>query len=433
MSYPEHLIKVNSTFYYKAKVPVDLRQHFPCSFIKKSLRTKDIRAAKTMLVAFEYKTHRTFSLIRSGMLPDEVVKQVVSDIVPVKGKQEVTKGKVLADIIPAYSEAKKTEWTDKTKMEVTGVFKLLNDLIGDVEISTITRPMVLELRSTLKKLPPNMYKKYPGKSIKQVLAMKDVESMSTKSVNKHISRLGSLLKYCVDEGMISNNPALGLKISEKKRADEERDAYSFEDVRKIVSNLPNDPATPERYWIPLIGLYSGMRLNEICQLYVADIVMFDGIWCFSINAEKDKRVKNESSERVIPIHPTLINLGLLNYVDNLRSNSVPRLWMNLTYCKINGYGNSFGKWYQRFNREYVTDYSLKVFHSMRHLVTNTLKQAGVIEPIIAELVGHSNGESMTMGRYGKRYQPKVILEALEKLDYGVILSPTPSVIHSTHE
>jgi hypothetical protein len=30
-----------------------------------------------------------------------------------------------------------------------------------------------------------------------------------------------------------------------------------------------------------------MRLNEICQLYVSDIIKFDDLWCISINAEKD--------------------------------------------------------------------------------------------------------------------------------------------------
>jgi integrase len=65
---------------------------------------------------------------------------------------------------------------------------------------------------------------------------------------------------------------------------------------------------------------------------------------------------------------------------------------------IHGYSNGFGKWYQRFNRRHVTKDPQKVFHSMRHLVTDTLKQAGVLETVIAELVGHSNGGSETMGR-----------------------------------
>jgi integrase len=408
----------NNTYYYRANVPVDLLKYFPTTEIKKSLKTKESKTAKLMASSYEYKVQQAFAVIRTGALPDDTIKLVVESIVPTKRKAAVSKGKVLADILPGYKESKKAEWTAKTKMEAGGVIRLLLDLIGYAEISAITRPMVLELRSTLQKLPPNLYKKYPGKTIKQILAIKDIEPMSNKSVNKHVSRLGSMLKYCLEEGIITSNPATGLKISEKKRPDEERSAYDKADVKKIISHLPVDPTKPERYWIPMIGLYSGMRLNEICQLYASDIIKFDGLWCFSINGEKDKHIKNEASDRVIPIHPTLIDLGFLEYVEQQKINNIPRLWMNLTYCKINGYCNIFSKWYSRFNRSNVTENPLKVFHSMRHTVTDKLKQAGIIDTIIAELVGHSNSGSMTMGRYGKRYQPKVLLEALLKLDYG---------------
>lgn len=434
MSYPRYLLCLKGHFYFKIRVPTDLKPHFPYPFIKKSFKTTELNIAKTMLVTMEYQTNRVFTLLRTGMLPDDLAIQLVQELVPSIKQNTVASPKpsVLSAIIEKYIAAKQGEWTEKTKMEVKGMVKLIYDILGAVEITSITRPLVLELRATLQKLPANLYKKHPNKTIQQVLSSKDIDPMSTKSVNKHVSRLGSILKYCVDEGMITSNPALGLKLSENKRADEERDAYSPEDVKMIVSSLPADSSTPERYWIPLIGLYSGMRLNEICQLYVSDIIKFDGLWCFSINGEKDKRVKNDASERVIPIHPTLLNLGLLEYVEQLRANSVPRLWMNLTYCNINGYSNSFGKWYQRFNRHNVTDNNKKVFHSMRHTVANSLKQAGEIETVIAELVGHSNGGSMTMGRYGKRYQPKVLLEALKKLDYGINLKPIAIMYMSGH-
>jgi len=62
----------------------------------------------------------------------------------------------------------------------------------------------------------------------------------------------------------------------------------------------------------------------------------------------------------------------------------------------------------------------RVFHSFRHSLADRLKQSGVQETLIAEILGHTI-ESVTMGRYGKRYQPKVLLEALEKLDYGIKL------------
>jgi integrase len=353
------------------------------------------------------------------MLPDDMAKQVVQNLLPTRQKAVVVKGRILSEVTKQYVMAKESGWSAKSKMEFKGIFRLLLDTVGDVDIATITKPVVLELRATFQRLPANIYKKYPGKTIQQVLAETTLEPMSIKSVNKHVARLGSLLRYCMEEGIIHRNPASGLKIPEKKRADEERKAYSKEDVANIIKSLPNNPSTPERYWIPLIGLYSGMRLNEISQLYHSDIIQFDGIWCFSINNEIDKRLKNDASERIIPIHPNLLNLGLIEYVNEIKKKKLPRLWMNLTYCEIAGYSNIFGKWYQRYNRSYVTADPLKVFHSMRHTVTDMLKQASVIETVIAELVGHSNNASMTMGRYGKRYQPKVLLDALMKLDYGI--------------
>lgn len=420
MSFPSHLVKVNDTFYYKIKVPTDLQSYFPCKVIKKSLKTRDLRDAKVLLVAMEYNSSRCFTLLRTGMLTDEVAKQLVDSILPFKQKSILhNKNMTLSEVTKEYIMAKESGWTVKSKMVFEGVFRLLMDILGDVDVTTITRPVVLELRATLQKLPANMYKKYPGKSAKEVLVENIPEPMSINSVNKHVAKLGSLLRYCTDEGILNRNTASGLKISETKRADEERKSYSVEDVSKIVGNLPITKISPERYWIPLIGLFSGMRLNEICQLYQSDIIQIENIWCFSINNEKDKKLKNNASARIVPIHPKLLALGLLSYVDQIRKQNSPRLWMNLICCEINGYGNAFGKWYQRYNREFVTGDPLKVFHSMRHLVTDTLKQAGIIETVIAEIVGHSNSASMTMGRYGKRYQPKVLLDALMRLDYGV--------------
>jgi integrase len=380
-----------------------------------------------MLAAMEYNTHRSFTLLRTGMLPDDVARQVVRQIVPAVKKTavdeqivETAKVNALSAVIKEYINAKQHEWTEKSKMEFGCVLKLLQDILGDVEVKSITRAMVLELRSTLMKLPTNMYKKHPGKTIQEILSTEHTELLSIKSVNKHVSRLGAILRYCVDEGLITSNPASGLKISENKRVDEERSVYDKADIAKLIRALPIDTSTPERYWIPLIGLYSGMRQGEICQLYVDDIQQYDDIWCFNVNDSGDKRVKNLASKRIVPVHPVLLNKGFIDYVEGMRTLELPRLWMNLTWMDIHGYSNSFGKWYQRFNRRHVTKDPLKVFHSMRHTVADTLKQAGVLEIVISEVVGHTH-QSMTTGRYGKRYQPKVLLEALMQLDYGVEL------------
>jgi len=206
------------------------------------------------LLATEYNVQKAFTLLRTGMLDSNTALQVVKEIVPSKGRADmggkldvaVKSDMLLSEVIKKYVEAKEAEWTAKSKMEFKSVFRLLVDVLGDVEVTAITKPMVTILRSTLQKLPPNIYKKYPGQTINQILALKDVEPMSTKSVNKHVSRLGALLRYCVEEEMITSNPASGLKITDKKRADEERSAYSVADIKKIVCAIPKDQSKPER-------------------------------------------------------------------------------------------------------------------------------------------------------------------------------------------
>ena len=67
-----------------------------------------------------------------------------------------------------------------------------------------------------------------------------------------------------------------------------------------------------------------MRLNEICQLDVTDIQNVEGVACFSINDgakqnDRDKRLKTVSSERLIPIHPTLLAIGFMGFVSERRA------------------------------------------------------------------------------------------------------------------
>ena len=69
----------------------------------------------------------------------------------------------------------------------------------------------------------------------------------------------------------------------------------------------------------------------------------------------------------------------------------------------------------------------KNFHSFRHTVINTLKQAEVQDTVIKELVGHTDA-SLTTGRYGKRYQAALLLEALKKLEYGVDFSGLKGIV-----
>lgn len=417
LSFPSHVFVRNGIYYYRTDIPTDLKHIFHTTEIKQSLKTKDSKLAKVMAISKEYKLQQTFCMIRSGMLSDDIVQGMIDELQPCNTKKHT--GKLLSGLVADYIEAHESSWTFKTKLEVTGCLKLVVDVVGDLEVKAIHKQTVHDFKGNLMKLPANMYKCYPGKSVQEILMLPDIEPMSVNSVNKHIMRLNALLAYAVKEGILTVNCAQGMMLSDKRRTDEQRKAYSIEDIQAIVNNLQKEQGRLERYWIPIIAMYSGLRLDEICQLYCDDVQQLDGVWCLNINDDKDKKLKNAASKRVVPIHPVLMSCGLIKYVESVLKTGMPRLWMNLTWREADGYSNSMGSWYRRFNREYISEDKSKVFHSFRHTFTDMLKQAGVQDTLISELVGHSISGSMTMGRYGKRYQPKVLLEALMQLDYGI--------------
>lgn len=157
----------------------------------------------------------------------------------------------------------------------------------------------------------------------------------------------------------------------------------------------------------------GTLTDEICQLQKEDIQIIDNVPCFNINASGGKHLKTASSDRIVPVHPDLLALGLLYYVDSIKAG---QLWKNLEPDQYGRWGHKFGKWYGLFNRKEITNNQKKCFHSFRHTVANQLKQKGINEALIAQIIGHKN-ESITTGRYGKSYEIGILFDALSALSY----------------
>jgi intergrase/recombinase len=214
-----------------------------------------------MAVSLEYKLQQTFCMIRSGMLSDDVIQGLVIELQPSKAPK--TRGTLLSGIVDDYIEGNESKWTYKTKLEVMGCLKLVVDVIDNIEVKAIHKQTVHDFKGKLMKLPANMYKCYSGKSVQEILLLPDVEPMSVNSVNKHIMRLNALLAYAVREGIVSVNCAQGMMLTDKRRTDEQRKVYSSEDLQTIVNNLPREQGRQERYWIPIIAMYSGLRLDEM--------------------------------------------------------------------------------------------------------------------------------------------------------------------------
>ena len=384
--------------------------------IKARMKILDIEEQRS---AGNYDNEYDLSLQENTTTSSQTSNVKIEDIILLKALCE--------DYIEERSVTKK--WDTGTLGEVNYIFNILLELIGpNRDISTIEHKELVTFRNSLLKLPKHISKieEYKDKAIQDLVDL-DLDGslvLSITTVNKYIGRVTSLFDYALKRGKIGFNPSFELNLKNDKKEYEERDIFDDDDLKDIFS-MPiytnKLQATlikkPEHVWIPLFGLYQGMRLNEICQLYKEDIIKKDGIWCIDINKKLDKRLKNEPSRRTIPIHLKLLEFGFIEYLDALPKES-PRIWQNLNYTKDKGYSNAMSKVFSRLKNQYVTQDSNKVFHSFRHNVANHLKQILEPERVIESLLGHANN-SMSTSRYGKAYKPQVQFDMLKKLEYNI--------------
>ena len=333
----------------------------------------------------------------------------------------------IAELMERYKDEKSEQWGEIMKNAVAEVFSTFLEVYGNKDITTVTHQALLNYRDNVfRRIPDRMRTRpeFKGLSVVDAIKKNRGKTIQPKTVNNRMSILGSFFKWCYNHQFISQNPATNLSLKISHKAYEERQPYSKDELEimfKTIGSIDHDSVwwQPHKLWVPAISLYSGARQNEICQMYVSDCIQVNGIPCFNITTdnEGDKKIKTEAGCRTVPIHPVLLKMGFLEYVFEQQKAGNERIWSEFKKTS-KGYGASFERFFSRFNRKYISQDKKKVFHSLRHNFTNNLKQKGVEESIIAEMVGHAIS-SMTFGRYGKPFEPEVLLEAMMKLDHGI--------------
>lgn len=214
-------------------------------------------------------------------------------------------------------------------------------------------------------------------------------SASTK--NRYIKKNAAFFKWLAtrtDEHI--QNPFQGMGVKETSSPMDRRPAYTLNDLKLL--HIAIKEVKDWRRWVILICRYSGMRQNEACQLYHNDVLQVEGIWCFRIDdLNPYQTLKTDSSRRFVPIHPQLLMLGFLSFINNSNGHLFPDLQPHL-----GSYSHYFSRWFTRFRSKH----GLPEFHSLRHYAATTFKKHGVPEQYASQVLGHSNA-SITYNRYGK--------------------------------
>jgi integrase len=355
-------------------------------------------------------------------------------------------------LLSLFVEAKKDDWAEDQHRKMKTMCGMFLELMGDQSMQLVDRQMLKLYQQRLLELPKNIYqtrRRFPGSSTRRLIQLTKTHKLDTLTLttaNNYVQKLGEMFGWAVREGHLSRNPVSNLTQQRSKRREQDaRDVFDEADLTRIFGaawfkNGGRGDSTgkklqfrPHYYWLPLLGLYTGARLNEICQLSLDDIkATEDGAWILHINdiepktsnpspsSRPTKKLKTTNANRVIGVHHHLITLGLIAYKKHLETLGYDRLFPELRFDDNKGYGKAAGKW---FNDRYLGDTlniprdGRKCFHSFRHLFISQLFKSEIPEAYIAQLAGHERGETVSAKRYRKDALDQQLSDYVNRLDF----------------
>lgn len=346
-----------------------------------------------------------------------------------RDKMRASKGRRLLDLYDTYAVARSREGKNRSDTLTQGrkMVQVFAEFVGiDRDPETIAPEEVAEFRDILATLPGSFRKRndFAGKSLreaKKFAAELGLKPMTLANVNKYLSSISPLFTWAKRNRKISTaNPFTGLHFEVGELANERR-PFLPEELTKIFGSplftgfagdgrehvAGHQMADDWRYWIPLVCLFTGSRIGEVAQLHVGDLSCDHGIWYFNILEDEDtgRRTKNRSP-RVVPVHQSLLDLGIIRFhaVQQRRSavDGNPALFVGLTPDK-RGF---LGAEPSRFWRRYLARIGIKDgadglgAHTFRHTIADELRAADFKDDEFGPLIlGHA--KSSVTGKYGR--------------------------------
>ncbi|MFZ4259452.1 site-specific integrase [Raoultella terrigena] len=379
-------------------VPAYMAAHFGNkTYFMRSTATRDIRQARLFrdAIALEwYKLRDQLKPVRSGSRVEQILDELrgiskqAKDAPPTQlnfSAQVLACPSLLAmrdQYILQFSEKRKLTTLSKTNKAVEVLLSHLRK--RDIPLRDVNRTIVTGWLDRLK------------------------SERAPQTIQNYISALAQIWDLARNRyhDAPQDNPWRGHGL-EAKSSKVSYEVFTHVELAKVFAALGDDE---EMQAVTLIGMYSGMRLNEICSLQVGNIRRIEGVLCFEVTEGKTK-----SAARIIPVHSRIIDLveSLLQKPHN-----------GFLFYRASIIDRADGKrstWHtQRFTRakrqalgEVETE--RKVYHSLRHEVAQQLDRNQVPEDRIALLMGHERGKTEAFKTYSKNAASPVELSRYVEL------------------
>ena len=205
--------------------------------------------------------------------------------------------------------------------------------------------------------------------------------------------------------------------------------YTEEQLKQIFSpEYKFFNKNPDVFWGCVLALFTGSRKNAIFTLHYKDIFQKDGIWCVQFISDEEgvKHLKNQASERTIPLHSALINMGFIEYINNQKIKTKATDTDHIFPICITS-GEKLNTHIQRGFCNFLKKIGIKGktkdqydFHSFRKNANIRMEQCGITpRSYIDRLIGWLNKGSEGERSYSN-YTIKQLSDMLELLNYDFL-------------
>ena len=337
----------------------------------------------------------------------------------------------LSGLFEKWKDEKGTLVAPRTLRDYTATIRRFTELHGDLPLSRITKAHVRDFKDALLKCPVSIRlpRKQQGKPMPELVALAEKDRtlprLAPRTINdKWLAYLAAALSWGEDNGYLEGNPASGVKASMPKVRDKAVLPLSTDDLNLIFhfpifteGERPQGGCGEAAKWLPLLALFTGARLGELGKLQVEDVRHERDVWYLDL---MNTGTKTQGSKRQVPIHPELIRLGFLEYVEARRkAGGGGALFPGRDGRPFNS--DAWSDWWRRYRHAHGLADPRKRFHSFRHTAKDGFRNSRVSKEHRDLLQGHTipgTGED-----YGEGTGLQVLAEAMAKLQYpGLDLS-----------
>ena len=272
--------------------------------------------------------------------------------------------------------------------------------------------------------------------------------LAVVTTNGRIGKLRDIFKVAAGKHLLASNPAaetLGRKESNAKKRRKRRLPFAPTDLDTLFRSAIFTKHTRSKgqsgeasYWIPLLMFYTGARPEEIAGLALSDLRQDEtsGYWYLDLidrQSDEDRdlfddgvplshrrTLKNAPSRRPVPVPQQLIDLGLLRYVEWVRTRGDTVMFPTLrkdTHGKLSG---AFSKFFGRHLRAIGITDKRKVLYSLRHNMKDLLEAASVPTKYLKRLLGHTTGDGTVTDGYGSDLPFSLKVEHFSRIQFPAV-------------